>query len=69
VLAIFLDRNESAETPNRRFSDHSPITWALNVADQEQLRYVIVGNGAQVRLYLTEPGRGVGQRARTETYV
>jgi hypothetical protein len=68
-LAIFLDRNESAETPSRRFSDHSPITWALNVADQEQLRYVIVCNGAQVRLYLTELGRGVGQRARTETYV
>ena len=69
ALAIFLDRNESAETPSRRFSDHSPITWALNVADQEQLRYVIVCNGAQVRLYLTELGRGVGQRARTETYV
>jgi hypothetical protein len=42
ALAIFLDRNESPETPNRRFSDHSPITWALNVADQERLRYVIV---------------------------
>jgi hypothetical protein len=69
ALAIFLDRNESAETPSRRFSDHSPITWALNVADQERLRYVIVCNGAQVRLYLTELGRGVGQRARTETYV
>lgn len=69
ALAIFLDRNESPETPSRRFSDHSPITWALNVADQEQLRYVIVCNDAQVRLYLTELGRGVGQRPRTETYV
>lgn len=69
ALAIFLDRNESPETPSRRFSDHSPITWALNVADQEQLRHVIVCNGAQIRLYLTELGRGVGQRARTETYV
>jgi hypothetical protein len=69
ALAIFLDRNESPETPSRRFSDHSPITWALNVADQERLRYVIVCNGAQVRLYLTELGRGVGQRARTETFV
>jgi integrase len=69
ALAIFLDQNESPETPSRRFSDHSPITWALNVADQERLRYVIVCNGAQVRLYLTELGRGVGQRARTETYV
>jgi hypothetical protein len=69
ALAIFLDRNESPETPSRRFADHSPVTWALNVADQERLRYVIVCNGAQIRLYLTELGRGVGQRARTETYV
>src|SRR5579885_184191 len=69
ALAIFLGRNESPETPSLRFSDHSPITWALNVADQERLRYVIVCNGAQVRLYLTELGRGVGQRARTETFV
>ncbi|SRR6266851_3017864 len=69
ALAIFLDRNESAEIPNRRFSEHSLITWALNVADQEQLRYVIVCSGSRVRIYMTEPGRGVGQRARTETYL
>jgi hypothetical protein len=69
ALAIFLDRNESPESPSRRFSDHSPITWALKVADQEQLRYAIVCNGAQLRLYLTELGRDVGQRARAETYV
>jgi Eco57I restriction-modification methylase len=69
ALAIFLDRNESAEIPTRRFSDHSPITWALNVADREQLRYVIVCAGSQVRIYMAEPGRGVGQRARTETYL
>src|SRR5579875_3894635 len=61
ALAIFLGRNESPETPSLRFSDHSPITWALNVADQERLRYVIVCNGAQVRLYLTELRGGAGR--------
>ncbi len=69
ALAIFLERDESPETPSPRFSDYSPITWALNVADRERLRYVIVCNGPQLRLYLTELGRGVGQRSRIETYV
>lgn len=69
ALAIFLDRNESPEAPSSRFSNLSPVSYALATADNEGLPYVVVCAGSLIRLYPTRVGGGVGQRARTETYV
>ncbi len=69
ALAVFLDRNESPDTANQRFSNFSPVTYALTKADQENLPYVIIANGPAIRIYPTNPGVGVGRRGRTETFL
>lgn len=68
-VALFLDRSESAEIANERFSGLSPIAYALARADRERLPYVVVVAGQQLRLYPVKAGVGTGHRGRTETYV
>jgi len=69
ALAVFLDRGESPDTASQRFSNFSPVTYALTKADQENLPYVIIANGPALRIYPTNPGVGVGRRGRTETFL
>lgn len=69
AVAVLLARDESPELSGERFSGISPITYALTVADRENLPWVVVQHGAKVRVYPTHVGVGVGRRGRTETYV
>src|SRR5690606_36411485 len=69
AIGLFLDRSESIDFPNERFSNLSPIAYALARADKERLPYVIAVSDGQLRLYPVEAGKGVGQRGRTETFV
>jgi hypothetical protein len=69
ALAVFLDRGESVEATNQRFSNRSPVSYALTLADQENLPYVIIANGPAIRIYPTDIGVGVGRRGRTETFL
>lgn len=69
ALAVMLDQSESAEAGNQRFAGLSPITYALTVADRENLPWVVVVQDTRIRLYPVELGKGVGRRARSETYV
>lgn len=69
ALAVLLYQTESPETGTARFSGLSPITYALSVADRENLPYVVVVQESRIRLYPTDVGKGVGRRARTETYI
>lgn len=69
AVAVLLARDESPELSGERFSGLSPITYALTVADRENLPWVVVQHGAKVRVYPTAVGMGVGRRGRTETYV
>ncbi len=69
AIGLFLDRSESIDFPNERFSNLSPIAYALARADKERLPYVVAVSDGQLRLYPVEAGMGVGQRGRTETFV
>jgi len=69
ALAVFLERNESPEIPNTRFSNLSAVSYALAKADAENLNYVVVSTGSTIRLYPVRAGVGVGRRGRTETFV
>lgn len=69
ALAVLLNQSESAEAGTERFAGLSPITYALTIADQENLPYVMVVQDTRIRLYPVEKGKGVGRRARHETYV
>ena len=66
---MLLHQSESPELQADRFGGLSPVSYALAVADRENLPYVIVSQGSKLRLYPVKVGVGVGRRGRTETYV
>jgi hypothetical protein len=69
AIGLFLNRSEAFDLPNERFSNLSPIAYALARADKERLPYVVALAEGSIRLYPVQAGVGVGQRGRTETFV
>ncbi len=69
AIALYLNRAEEPELAATRFSDITPISYALAVADRENLDHVIITTPSSIRIYPTKTGVGVAQRGRTETYV
>ncbi len=69
AVAVFLERNESPDAPNDRFSNLSAISYALAQADHENLDYVLISAGSTLRLYPARTGIGTGRRGRTETFI
>ena len=68
ALAVLLNDDEVPEIGAGRFSNVSPISYALTKADNENLPWVVMIQGDRVRLYNTK-NIGVGRRGRTETYI
>ena len=68
ALAVLLKDQEIPELGNKRFSDMSPVSYALTRADKEKLPWVIIIKGNRIRLYSTK-NIGVGRRGRTESYI
>jgi hypothetical protein len=69
ALAILLDQTETPEGASTRCQGLSPVSYALALADQRSLPWVVVVQGNRIRLYPTAVGIGVGRRGRTETWV
>lgn len=69
ALAVFLDQNEIAELPSRRFGNQTPVSYALQMAQSHNLNWVIVSRGSEIRLYPTRTDVGVGRRGLTDTYL
>lgn len=69
ALAVLLRQDESPELQADRFTGLSPISYALAVADRENIPYVLISQGSKLRLYPVKVGVGVGRRGRTETYI
>lgn len=69
ALALFLDQNETAELPSQRFSNQTPVSYALQLAQAHNLDWVIVNRGSELRLYPTRTDVGVGRRGLTDTYL
>ncbi len=69
ALAVTLRESESPEAGSARFNSLSPVSYALNKADDENLPWVVLTQGARLRLYATAVDAGVGRRGRTETFV
>lgn len=69
ALGLLLNKGEVVDLPARRFSNMSPVAYALARADREKLPYVIVASDTTIRLYPVRTGVGVGQRGRAETFV
>jgi len=69
AVAVLLEPGEAPDQQLQRFSDISPISYALGIADQENLPWVVVLHASKLRLYPARLGVGVGRRGRTETFV
>jgi hypothetical protein len=69
AVAVLLDAGETPEGAAPRFQNLSPVSWALTMADQRNLPWVVVVQGDRIRLYPVELGVGVGRRGRTETWI
>ena len=69
AVAVFLEADETAEAENVAYGFISPISAALARADMEQLPYVLITRGPEVRVYAARAEAGVGRRGRAETYV
>ncbi|MPZ15673.1 MAG: hypothetical protein GEU73_14835, partial [Chloroflexi bacterium] len=69
VVAVFLDEGEGFEDPATRFSGGSPVSHALALADRENLPWVVLTRGHQIRLYSARVGTGVGHRGPEQTFV
>jgi len=68
AVAVFLDRNESPDSPHARFSNLSAVSYALDKAVSENLDYVLISAGSTIRLYSARTDVGPGRRGRTETF-
>lgn len=69
AVAVLLRQSESPELQADRFNGLSPVSYALAVAERENLPYVIVSQGSRVRIYPVRPGVGVGRRSPSNTYL
>lgn len=69
AIAVFLDRSDQIEPASPNFGGLSPVSYALALADENNLDYVMVTAGTTLRVYPVKPGVGTGRRGRTETFV
>jgi hypothetical protein len=67
VVAILLQDDETFEGKSNRFQS-SPVTWALKVAADRQIPWVVALKKGSLRLYPAKDGVGVGQRGQVETF-
>ncbi len=69
AVAVLLKPNETPDQNSDRFNQFSPVSYGIHVAEQENLRFVVLVQGNTLRLYPAVIGMGVGQRGRTESFV
>jgi hypothetical protein len=67
AIAILLRDDESFDAESARFAK-SPIYHGLDIARRNNVPWLVVMRGPQVRLYPTSPDVGVGRRGATQTY-
>ncbi len=69
AIAVFLNEDETFDQATQRFDGASPVRAALAAADRENLPWVVISRGDQLRVYAARPDTGVGRRGRAQTYV
>lgn len=69
AVAVLLDAGEVFDRPAARFGAVSPVALAIAIAARENVPWVIVTRGSQVRLHPVQPTVGIGRKSQGETYV
>lgn len=68
AVAVLLAEDETFDRPSDRFGPMSPVAHAIAAAQDEEVSWVIVLRGSQIRLYPVDPSTGVGRKGQSETY-
>ncbi|QYU69789.1 hypothetical protein J4558_06575 [Leptolyngbya sp. 15MV] len=69
AVAVLLRADETEDASSERFLRTSPIAWALDRADRDNLPWVVMVQRDRVRLYPRAHDVGVGRRGRTQTWI
>ncbi len=69
ALAVFLEPLENHESKEQRFNQISPVHYALEKADQENMPWVLMIQDNHIRLYSADKESGVSHSSRSETYI
>lgn len=68
AVAVFLDDTENPDGAATRFNGMTPVSWAIASAAADNIPYVVVTRGAQLRVYRTRADAG-GGKGGTSTFV
>ena len=68
AVAMLLTEAEVFDRPSARFGAVTPVAHGLSTAAKEELSWLIVLRGTQIRLYPASPDVGVGRKGQGETY-
>ncbi len=69
AVAVLLDQTETPEGGAARFQSHSPLSFAMNLAVENNLPWVMLVKGTKIRLSPTDLTVGVGRRGLINTFV
>ena len=69
ALAVLLEPSENHESKERRFNQLSPVCYALDKADEENMPWVLMVQNNHIRLYSAGREAGISHNSRTETYI
>jgi hypothetical protein len=69
VLAVFLDEQEAADAADARFNGMTPSSWALAFATADNIPFVVVTRGSQIRMYQTRTAGIAGTRGGGTNFV
>ncbi len=69
ALAVLLEPSETHESKEQRFNQLSPVSYAMNKAEQENMPWVLMVQDNHIRLYSAKKESGLNHSTRTETYV
>ena len=69
ALAVLLNTSETHESVEQRFNQLSPVNYAMNKADEENMPWVLMIQDNHIRLYSTKKQSELSHSSRTETYI
>ena len=69
ALAVFLDDTENPDITSSRFNGMTPVSWASAFATAENIPYVMLTRGPQIRVYTTKVGAGTTGTGGTSAFV
>lgn len=69
ALAVFLDDGENPDATSGRFNSMTPVSWAIASAAADNIPYVVMTRGPQLRIYTTRTGATPGRKGGTSVFL